>query len=98
MKTKLIKVTTPNKMLFIKGKLSRTPLESIVKFENELNLLKSSMVHQGIEFTIENYNPVKPIKKNEVKNISVAKKVKNKKKITEPKTILEKISNEEVGE
>ena len=50
MKEKIIKVFTPNKMLFIKGKLSRTPLEVIIKYDEDINLLKSSMIHQGIDF------------------------------------------------
>jgi len=93
MKEQIIKVSTVNKMLYIKGKLSRTPLEAIIKNENELNLLKSSMIHQGIEFTIEDYVKPVPKKKVIVKPIAAKKKVV-KKKITEPKTILEKISND----
>ena len=93
MKDKLIKVTTSNRMLFIKGKLSRTPLEVIVKHSEELNLLKSSMIHQGIKFTIEDYIPPVPKKKDPIKNITSKKKA-TKKKSTTPKTILEKISNE----
>jgi hypothetical protein len=93
MKEKIIKVTTKNKMLFIKGKLSRTPLEAILKSEEEITLLKSSMIHQGIEFTVEDY--VKPIpKKKQIKKIVSKKKTTTKKKVSEPKTILEKISTE----
>jgi len=95
MKTKIIKVSTPNKMLFIKGKLSRTPLEAIINSENDLNLLKSSMIHQGLEFKIEDYIPIKVRPK--IKNI-VSKKKIIKKKNTEPKTMLEKISAEESNE
>ena len=93
MKEQLIKVTTVNKMLFIKGKLSRTPLEAIIKNDSEMNLLKSSMIHQGIEFTIEEYVKPVSVKKVNIKPI-VAKKKVTKKKVTNPKTILEKISNE----
>ena len=93
MKEQIIKVSTVNKMLYIKGKLSRTPLEAIIKNENELNLLKSSMIHQGIEFTIEDYVKQVQKKKVTIKPIAAKKKV-IKKKTTEPKTILEKISNE----
>ncbi len=91
---KIVKVTTPNKMLFIKGKLSRTPLQTIIKFDHDLKLLKSSMIQQGIKFTIEDYVKPVPKKKTTIKPI-VAKKKVTKKKITEPKTILEKISNED---
>ena len=95
MKDQLVKVTTPNRMLFIRGKLSRTPLEVIIKHEPELNLLKSSMLHQGIKFTTENYIPMKVKNEKQLKNIVSKKKESIKKKITKPKTILEKISNEE---
>lgn len=97
MKEQIIKVTTVNKMLFIKGKLSRTPLEAIIKNEQELHLLKSSMIHQGIDFTIEDYVKPKPVKKAVIKPI-VSKKKTVKKKIENPTTILEKISNEEIDE
>ena len=93
MKEQIVKVITPNKMLFIKGKLSRTPLEAIIKHDVELNLLKSSMIHQGIEFTIEEYIKPVSVKKTIIKPIAAKKKV-TKKKTTSPKTILEKISNE----
>jgi len=92
MKPLLLKVSTPNKMLFIKGKLSRTPLETIIKSEEELNLLKSSMHNQSINFTIENY--VRPVKKIIPKVVTHVKKSTPKKK-TEPKTILEKIAVDE---
>jgi len=91
MKPQLIKVTTYNKMLFIKGLLVRTPLTTIVKSKNELDLLKHSMIHQEIEYTIEDYKPkVKTAKK--IKAVESKKKIVKEKK--EPTTILEKISTE----
>lgn len=96
MKEKIIKVSTANRMLFIKGKLSRTPLEVIVKNEAELNMIKTNMIHQGINFTIEDYEkPIKKIKSSAIKNIVSTKKDTSKKKITNPKTILEKMSVED---
>ena len=94
MKEQIIKVITPNKMLFIKGKLSRTPLEVIINNENELNLLKSSMEHQDVEFTVETYIKPKPVKKTKTKN-SLTKKKVTKKEDEKSKSILEKISNDE---
>jgi hypothetical protein len=95
MKEKIIKVFTPNKMLFIKGKLSRTPLEVIIKYDEDINLLKSSMIHQGIDFKIEDYEPEIKKMKVKAKKLEVKKPPKAKKKITNPKTILEKLSNED---
>ncbi len=94
MKPQLIKVKTVNKMLFIKGRLVRTPLEAIIKSEEELNLLKSSMIHQNIDFNIELYNPEKPkkiIKKKET--LLKQKDIETKKK--NPTTILDKIKASE---
>ena len=92
MKEKLVKVNTPNKMLYIKGKLSRTPLQARIKFEEELNLLVSSMIHQGIDFTVEDYEPKPKVEKE--KPIQ-AKKVVKKKAKKKPTSTLEKIASEE---
>ena len=92
MKAILLKVKTSNKMLFLKGKLSRTPFEAIINSDNELNVLKSAMKLQCIDYETSVY--VKPIKKPKLVK-QMKRKVKTKKvKISEPKTILEKISNE----
>jgi hypothetical protein len=93
MKEKIIKVKTVNKMLLIKGKLSRTPLEAIIKSETELKLLKASMIHQCIDFVVEDYIKPEPIKKSIEKPIATKKKIE-KKKIENPTTILEKLSIE----
>jgi len=92
MKPQLVKVITPNKMLFLKGRLVRTPLEIVITYENELNLLKASMSHQAINFEIEDYKPVE--KKPAVKPMTTNKTSKVKKKTSTPKTILEKLSKE----
>jgi len=92
MKAILLKVKTPNKMLFLKGKLSRTPFEAIIKSSEELRLIKTYMQLQNVEYNIEPYVEVakNPAKSLEVKKVS---KIKQPEK-TEAKTILEKISNE----
>jgi len=92
MKAKLLKVKTPNKMLFIKGKLIRTPLEYIIKFKEELNLLKSSMNIQGIEYDLEDYIPEVVIKKK-ITTQNIKKNITKKPK-KEATTILEKIVDE----
>ena len=92
MKAILVKVKTPNKMLFLKGKLSRTPFEAIINSENELNVLKSAMKLQNVEYETSVY--IKPKKQAKpVKQTRRAPKIKKVKK-TEAKTLLEKISNE----
>lgn len=91
MNPKLLKVKTPGKMLFIKGRLVRTPLEDIIRFETELNLLKSSLVLQGIEFEIIDYVPI------EVKHVVepvIVEEVKVK-KVIDPKSILGKLAAED---
>ena len=92
MKPILVKVKTPNKMLFLKGKLSRTPFEAVVNSEKELNILKSSMKLQNVEYKILAYTKPKRQPKP-VKQKRRAHKIKKTEKI-ETKTILEKISNE----
>jgi len=92
MKPKLIRVSTPNRMLFIKGKLIRTPLDAIINFEDELRLIESSMIHQGISFTIEDYIPEKI---NIPKIIEVVNEPLIEKTKSEPKSILEKLSQDE---
>ena len=92
MKPQLLKVKTASRMLFIKGRLVRTPLEAIIKSIEELNLLKSSMANQGIEYDIEDYNPKPIVKKTKIiKKKNKKETLKTKKK---PKTLLEKISAE----
>ncbi len=89
MKHQLVIVKTPNKMLFIKGRLVRSPLEAIVKHQNELDLLVASLIHQGVEYEMKDYIKEKIVKKEIVKNLKVKKtKVKEEK---EPITILENI-------
>ncbi len=92
MKAKLLKVKTPNKMLFIRGRLVRTPLEHLIKFEAELRMLKMSMLNQNIDFELEDYNPEKPKVKKSKKVKKVKEKIKPQKKAT---TLLEKIQQEE---
>ena len=92
MKAILVKVKTPNKMLFLKGKLSRTPFEAIINSQTELNILKSTMKLQNVEYEILSYTKPKKQPKP-VKQKRRAPKIKTTEKI-EPKTLLEKISNE----
>jgi hypothetical protein len=95
MEAQLLTVKTPNKMLFIKGKLSRTPFKAIIISESELKILKSSMKLQSIEYTIEKY--VKPEKKAvPIKQLRRAPKIEKPKKIESPSSILESISNETI--
>lgn len=85
----LLKVLTPNRMLFLKGKLSRTPFEAIIEHENELKVLKTNMASQGIVYETEPY--VKKVKQEKPKPV-VKKEEPKKKPKTEPKSILEKIA------
>jgi hypothetical protein len=94
MKDILLKIKTPNKMLFLKGKLSRTPFETIVKTKKELRMLESAMQLQSIEYTVESY--VKPKEKPKIEPVKSKKEPKIKStEPKKPKTILEKISNED---
>lgn len=82
-------------MLYIKGKLIRTPLTTIVKFKNELDLLKASLNILGAEYTIEDYvkkdkSTVELIREEEVIEEEI---IKTKKKSV-PKTTLEKMADE----
>lgn len=96
MKNTLLKVKTPNKMIFIKGKLSRTPFEVVVN-SNELKKIELSMKLQSIKYSKEPYKPLD--KKVKPKIIPVEKTIIEKPSIKkEPKTILEKISNESTNE
>lgn len=89
MKPQLLKVLTPNKMLFIKGRLVRSPLETIITNEKDLNLLKLNLKNLDVQYTIIDY------KKEELDQVIVEEKIeepiKTKKK-SEPKTTLEKIA------
>lgn len=92
MKPQLLKVITPNKMIFIKGRLVRSPLESIIKSETELSLVKLNLNSQSIKYTLEDYK--KPeVKKEEPVKVLAKKPVKAKKKDSE-KTTLEKIAED----
>ena len=71
----LVKVSTPNRMVEINGKLIRTPLEHIAR-ENELPALKTKLVYDSITFTVEDY--VKPVAKKKSETITEAPKVESK--------------------
>jgi hypothetical protein len=91
MKPQLLKAITPNKMLFIKGKLIRTPLEYVIRSEAELNLLKASMICQSVKYSIKDY--VAPAKE-EKKVIEVVEEKLEEPKKKKLKTTLEKIAND----
>lgn len=88
---KLLKVETPNKMIFIKGLLVRTPFESVIEFKEELDLLISLLIHQGVKYVVEDY-----IEEEEVQELT-SKKVEEEKPVVKEKvakTILENIAKE----
>lgn len=95
MKPKLVKVKTPNKMIALKGKLIRSPFEAIINSKNDLDLLKSFMNAQNVDYEITVYikpkEKIRPVIQKEIKKTDNDKKIKLK-----SKTLLEKISNEKI--
>jgi len=93
MKPLKVSISTPNKMFFIKGKLIRSPLTTIVKYTKDFLLLKTSLKKQDVKYTIEEVVENEIVEKLvilEEEQITIAKL---KKKST-PKSTLEKIAAE----
>jgi len=89
-----LNIKTPNRMIFVHGKLSRTPLKTVVTKE-VLEALKVKMAAEGIlNFSIKEYSPPKPAEPKPIEKPVVEKKTAVKKK-TAPKSTLEKLSSEE---
>lgn len=92
MNPKVLRVITPNKMIFIKGKLIRSPFKSIVTSESQLNLLEASLKNLDVNYTIRDYKKEEPVKA--VKKPVEEKPVEKKTKKSEPKSTLEKIASD----
>lgn len=80
-------------MFFIKGKLIRSPLTTIVYFEKDLLLLETSLKNQDVKYTMVDYKPRKKVVKPAILEEEQLSIIKEKKKIT-PKSTLEKIAEE----
>lgn len=94
MKPQKVSISTPNKMFFIKGKLIRSPLTTIINTENELLLLESSMKNQDVKYNIEEYIKKEKVVKPAILEAEQIEIFKEKKKQT-AKTTLEKIAESE---
>lgn len=93
-----VKIGTPNKMFFIKGKLVRSPLEWIAN-ESELKDIRIKIASEGInDYSIIKFDPDK-IAPTKQKSLTIEKQTKTKKVITQETekkstTILDKLLDE----
>ena len=80
----LVKVSTPNRIVDVKGKLIRTPFEHIAR-EDEVEALKTKLIYDSLVYTIEEY--VKPVVEKKVEEKIEKPKAAPKKTIKEDSTL-----------
>lgn len=95
MKPQKLKVTAPNRFIRVRGVPSRTPFETIIKNEQELEFMKNYLHSLGIsDFSIEPVEEEKEVKATPAKR-KTKSSTKKKEEIKKPAvTILEKIADE----
>lgn len=94
-----VKIGTPNKMFFIKGRIVRSPLEWVAN-KSELKDIHIKIASEGIaDYSIIEFDPNKKIVPIEQKSPTIKKQTETKKVITQETekkstTILDKLLDE----